>query len=124
MASARGDVRLTDDPRRIAYGLFLDTPLAPGTIDRSLRILAGLRCRYGLYGGVRDDEEAASRAFEEIDRLAFSRSDVARKAQQLGVSLDPSVCADACENFENMVVLRLRMDALERLATSADCPTR
>ena len=124
-SSAGAPVQLREDPRAIAVGLFLDTPLPAETIDRSLAILSGLRCRYGLTGGVRDDEEAASRAFQEIDALEFTPQDKTRMADSLGVSLAPEKCREACEQFEQLVLLKLRMEALEKLATAGACePTR
>jgi hypothetical protein len=117
--AADGVVQLSPDAERIAFGLFLDTPLPAASIEKSLDVLSGLRCRYGLHGGVRDDEEAARRAFEEIDGLTFTPKDRARMAERLGVSLAPALCGEACEQFENLVLLKLRMEALEKLAAAA-----
>ncbi len=113
--------RLSDDARRTAVGLFLDTPLSAAAIEKSLDVLSALRCRYGLHGGVRDDEEVARRAFKEIEALEFTAQDRARMADCLGVSLAPALCGAACEQFENMILLRLRMEALEKLAATAVC---
>ena len=107
---------LSADPGRVAYGLLLDTPVSPETIDRSLKILQGLRERYDLHDGVRDDEEAARRALAEIEAIEFSAEQTAAMAKKLGVSIDPKVCGEACENFERLVLVELRMEALAKLA--------
>lgn len=116
-----GGARLSDDPRRIAFGMFLDAPVPAGTIERSLEVLSGLRCRYGLHGGIRDDEEAARRALAEVEALEFTSQDRARMAKRLGVPLAPALCGAACEQFESMVLVRLRMEALEKLAAAGGC---
>ena len=112
---------LSQDARRVAFGLFFDTPVPDATIERSLDVLSALRCRYGLHGGVRDDEEAARRALEEVESLEFNPDDRAGMAERLGVSLAPAQCGAACEQFERMVLLRLRMAALQTIAAGAVC---
>jgi hypothetical protein len=107
---------LSSDPGRIAHGLLLDSPVSSETIDRSLEILEGLRKRYDLHGGVRDDEEAARRALAEIEAIEFSAEQTRAMAKKLGVSLDPKVCGEACENFERLVLIELRIEALAKLA--------
>lgn len=114
--------KLSDDARLIAVGLFLDTPRSAASIERSVDVLKALRCRYGLTGGVRDDEEAARRALAEVESLGFSPQDRARMAEHQGVSLAPALCGAACEQFEKMVLLRLRMEALEKLASKSAKP--
>jgi len=120
-APGDGGSRLSADPSRVAAGLFLDSPVSGATIDHSLRVLEGLRCRYGLRGGVRDDEEAGRRALAELDARELTPEEVTREAERLGIDLDPAACGDACENLENLVRLRLRQAALERLADVKDC---
>jgi hypothetical protein len=117
-------LELSRAPDRIVRGLYLDTPVSDDTVDRSVRILNGLRRRYGLHGGVRDDEEAARRALAEIESLEFSQEDRQRMAETLGLSLDPARCGVACGNHERLVLLKLKMQALERLASDADASRR
>jgi hypothetical protein len=113
--------KLSDDARLIAVGLFLDTPRSPASIERSVDVLQGLRCRYRLTGGVRDDEEAARRALAEVEALTFTPEERTRMAERQGVSLVPALCGAACEQFEQMVLLRLRMEALQKLASKEAC---
>jgi len=112
---------LSAEERSVAVGLLLDAPCPPAVLERSIEIAEGLRRAYGIDTGraLADREAAARQAQREwLDDFEPSDEEIAVTAAELGYSLDPVHCADACDNVRALATLELKKRALVRFALS------
>lgn len=104
--------------RAVAFGLLLDTPIAPAQIDRAIQVADGLRRRYGLPSGDLQALRgaAARRAAEELEHVTFSPSQVACAARALGLRAAGRRCDRRCAAAARVAEIELQKATLEAWA--------
>lgn len=102
--------------RALAVALLLDSPRPADVVDEGIRLAERLRRHYGIDTGRphADRVAAAVSARAELDRLTFTRADLAAAASDLGWDLD--ACGTWCRNVERLATVELKRRALRRLA--------
>lgn len=124
--AAASGVAAADD-LAVAFGSLIDLPRPQAVVEEGLRIADQLRRRYGVDTGdpAADRQAAAHRAQSEfLDRLTFTAAEVEEAARSLGHSLDPSRCADFCDNVRRLAIADLKMRALRAFADGHEWPVR
>jgi hypothetical protein len=115
----------TAEDRALAFGHFIDTPVASKAMNEALVLAEKLRLRYGIdTGHPQADRLAAARRaqVELLERLSFGPAEIREAARELGYSLDPALCANACANVEALAVLQLKRRALLAFADGRPVP--
>jgi len=106
---------LRPDPRAAAVAALLDAPAGYAAVDEGLSIAEALRKHYGIdTGDAAADRLAAARRAEEelLAPLRVTPQQVEQAARALGYSLEPSACANFCDNVYRLALLSLHKQAI------------